>query len=496
MEALTSIKPAIAFAVPLLAAGAILLFNGRDNLRDAVSLVAAVVMFLIIISMAPVVLAGGIVEITLFEILPGVDFAFRVDSLGMVFATVSSMLWIVAALYCIGYMRSLKEHAQTRFFASFAVSLSAAVGGAFAANLFTLVIFYEVLSLVTYPLVYHKEDEESWHGSRRYMVYLVGASKTFLLAGLALTYQITGTLDFKPTGLFNGVDASDLLLSAVYLCYLAGFAKGAIMPFHAWLPAAMVAPTPVSALLHAVAVVKMGVFCILRLVFHVMGVDLMDKLGLGIATAYLVSFTIITASIYALTRDDLKARLAYSTISQLSYIVLGAVMLTPMAMVGGIIHIAAHALSKITLFFCAGSIYCASRRKKISELAGIGRKLPWTMAAFFIGSLGMIGVPPTGGFISKWYLVMGSVDAREMVFLAVLLVSSVLNAAYFLPITYTAFFEKESAGPVGDDPEAVAPDDIREIPLVTIPLVATAILSLVMGVFPGYFLTLAGGVVP
>ncbi|MCZ6744802.1 MAG: proton-conducting transporter membrane subunit, partial [Alphaproteobacteria bacterium] len=219
-------------------------------------------------------------------------------------------------------------------------------------------------------------------------------------------------------------------------------------------------------------------------------------LGLGIATAYLVSFTIITASIYALTRDDLKARLAYSTISQLSYIVLGAVMLTPMAMVGGIIHIAAHALSKITLFFCAGSIYCASRRKKISDLAGIGRKLPWTMAAFFIGSLGMIGVPPSGGFISKWYLVMGSVDAKEMVFLAVLLVSSVLNAAYFLPVTYTAFFEKESAGPVGDGADAVAPDDIREIPLVTIPLMATAILSLVMGVFPGYFLTLAGGVVP
>ena len=498
MEAVTSIKPALAFAVPLLAAGAILWFNGRDNLRDAVSLVAAVVMFLIIISMAPVVLAGGTVEITLFEILPEVDFAFRVDSLGMVFATVSSMLWIVAALYCIGYMRSLKEHAQTRFFASFAVSLAAAVGGAFAANLFTLVIFYEVLSLVTYPLVYHKEDEESWHGSRRYMVYLVGASKTFLLAGLALTYQVAGTLDFKPTGLFDGVDASDLLLSAVYLCYLAGFAKGAIMPFHAWLPAAMVAPTPVSALLHAVAVVKMGVFCILRLVFHVMGVDLMDKLGLGVATAYLVSFTIITASIYALTRDDLKARLAYSTISQLSYIVLGAVMLTPMAMVGGIIHIAAHALSKITLFFCAGSIYCASRRKKISDLAGIGRKLPWTMVAFFIGSLGMIGVPPTGGFISKWYLVIGSVDAREMVFLAVLLVSSVLNAAYFLPVTYTAFFEKEKAKPAGDgaDADAVAPDDIREIPLVTIPLMATAILSLVMGVYPGYFLTLAGGVVP
>ena len=496
MEAVYSIRPVLAIAVSLLAAGAILGLRDRPNLRDSVSLIAAVVKFLIVVSMAPAVLRGGTFEITLFEILPGVDFAFRVDALGMVFATISSLLWMAAAVYSIGYMRSLKEHAQTRFFACFAVSLSAAVGGAFAANLFTLVIFYEILSLITYPLVYHKENEESWHGSRRYLVYLMGASKTFLLAGLALTYQIAGTLDFKPTGLFDGVDATPLLLSVVYFCYLGGFAKAAIMPFHAWLPAAMVAPTPVSALLHAVAVVKMGVFCVLRVVFNVMGVGLMDDLGLGIATAYLVSFTIVMASIYALTRDDLKARLAYSTVSQLSYIILGAVLLSPAAMVGGIVHMAGHALSKITLFFCAGSIYCASRRKNISQLSGIGRRLPWTMAAFFVGSLGMIGIPPAGGFISKWYLVVGSVEAGELVFLAVLLVSAVLNAAYFLPVVYTAFFEKETMGPVRDGADEIKPDDIREIPLVTIPLVATAILSLVMGIFPDYFLTLARGVVP
>jgi multicomponent Na+:H+ antiporter subunit D len=256
----------------------------------------------------------------------------------------------------------------------------------------------------------------------------------------------------------------------------------------------MVAPTPVSALLHAVAVVKMGVFCVLRVIFDVFGVRLMEDLSLGIATAYLVSFTIITASIYALTRDDLKARLAYSTVSQLSYIILGAALLTPGTMVGGIVHIAAHALSKITLFFCAGSIYCASRRKKISQLAGIGHKLPWTMAAFFLASLGMIGIPPSGGFISKWYLVLGTVEAHELVFLAVLIVSTILNAAYFLPVTYTAFFEKESAA---QDVTQVAgaPREIREIPLVTAPLVVTALLSLLMGLYPGYFLTLARGVV-
>lgn len=496
MDGFDSLRPILAIAVSLLAALAILGLRNRVNLRDAVSLIASVIKFLIVISMAPLVLAGGTYEVTLFEILPGVAFAFRVDALGMVFATVSSLLWMAAAVYSIGYMRSQAEHAQTRYFASFAVSLSAAVGGAFAANLFTLVIFYEVLSLVTYPLVYHKETEESWHGGRRYLIYLVGASKTFLLAGLALTYQYAGTLDFSPNGLFDGSDLSPLLLTVIYLCYLAGFAKAAIMPFHAWLPAAMVAPTPVSALLHAVAVVKMGVFCVLRLVFHVMGISQMDSLGLGIATAYLASFTIITASIYAMTRDDLKARLAYSTVSQLSYIVLGAVLLTPAAIVGGVAHIGAHALSKITLFFCAGSIYCASRRKKVSELAGIGHRLPWTMGAFFIGSLGMIGIPPTGGFISKWYLVLGAVEARELVFLIVLLASAILNAAYFLPVVYTAFFDKETLERSRDNAVEIESEDIREIPLITIPLVVTAILSLIMGLYPDYFLTLARGVIP
>ena len=486
MDPVVSIRPLLAITVAGLAALAVLLLNNRERLRDLVSPLAAIAMFAIVVSMAPTVLAGGTVDLRLFEILPGIDFAFRVDALGMVFATVSSLLWIVAAIYSIGYMRHLNEHAQTRFFACFASSLAAAVGGAFAANLFTLVIFYEVLSLVTYPLVYHHEDEEGWRGSRKYLVYLMGASKSALLAALALTYHIAGSLDFVAGGLLAGSDASAALLTAVYFCYLFGFAKAAVMPMHAWLPAAMVAPTPVSALLHAVAVVKMGVFCVLRVVFHVFGTGLVGGLGLGIATAYLASFTILMASVYALTRDDLKARLAYSTVSQLSYIVLGAVLLSPVAMVGGIIHIAAHAFSKITLFFCAGSIYCASGKRNISDMAGIGRRLPWTMGAFFVASLSMIGVPPTAGFVSKWYLAEGAVAAGETAFLVVLLVSSVLNAAYFLPVSYAAFFQAER-------PESRT--TVREIPLVTIPLVATAILSVLMGIFPGYFLTLADGVI-
>ncbi|MGO4118843.1 monovalent cation/H+ antiporter subunit D family protein [Rhizobium ruizarguesonis] len=486
MDPVVSIRPLLAVTVAGLAALAVLLLNKRERLRDLVSPLAAIAMFAIVVSMAPTVLAGGTVELRLFEILPGIDFAFRVDALGMVFATVSSLLWIVAAIYSVGYMRHLNEHAQTRFFACFASSLAAAAGGAFAANLFTLVIFYEVLSLVTYPLVYHHEDEEGWRGSRKYLVYLMGASKSALLAALALTYHIAGSLDFVAGGLLAGSDASAALLTVVYFCYLFGFAKAAVMPMHAWLPAAMVAPTPVSALLHAVAVVKMGVFCVLRVVFHVFGTGLVGGLDLGIVTAYLASFTILMASVYALTRDDLKARLAYSTVSQLSYIVLGAVLLSPVAMVGGIIHIAAHAFSKITLFFCAGSIYCASGKRNISDMAGVGRRLPWTMGAFFVASLSMIGVPPTAGFVSKWYLALGSVEAGEIAFLIVLLVSSVLNAAYFLPVSYAAFFGTE---------EQESPATVREIPMMTIPLVVTALLSVLMGIFPGYFLALAEGVV-
>jgi len=488
LETVTSIRPLLALLICALAAMTILAFGKSDksnNLRDAISLLAASANFLVVASMAPIVLDGGVIQYHLFTVLPGIDFSLRVDPLGMVFASISSMLWIAAAFYSIGYMRKLQEHHQTRFFSCFAISIMAAIGGAFSANLFTLVIFYEILSLITYPLVYHRETEESWLGSKKYLVYLMGTSKTFLLAAIALTYSIAGTLDFAPAGLFHDVATSPVLLTVVYVCYLAGFAKAAIMPFHAWLPAAMVAPTPVSALLHAVAVVKMGVFCVLRVIFHVFGVNLMDNLGLGIATAYLVSFTILMASIYALTRDDLKARLAYSTVSQLSYIILGAVLLAPSSIVGGVVHIASHAFAKITLFFCAGSIYCASRRKNISELSGIGRRLPWTMTAFFIASLSMIGIPPSGGFISKWYLIVGTVEAKQLAFLAVLLLSSILNAIYFLPISYKAFFEAEKTR-----------QDIKEIPLVTIPLVVTATLSLLLGVYPHYFLSLAQRLIP
>ncbi|HEY5600047.1 MAG TPA: proton-conducting transporter membrane subunit, partial [Candidatus Manganitrophaceae bacterium] len=354
-----SIKPFLAVLVSTIGAGLILASDRKPNLREGWSVGAGVIKLLIVLSMAPAVLAGQTIEYTLFTFLPGFDIKFRVDPLGLLFATVASSLWIVTSFYSIGYMRSTHEHKQTRYFTCFAVSLSSAIGVAFSANLLTLFIFYEILSFVTYPLVAHKETEEAFAGAKKYLIYLMGTSKTLLLAAIILTYNIAGTLEFSHDGLFGG-KGNPALLTVVYFLFIFGFAKAAIMPVHSWLPAAMVAPTPVSALLHAVAVVKVGVFSVLRVIFHVFGPSLMSELNLGVATAVLASFTILMASIYALTRDNLKARLAYSTVSQLSYVVLGASLLTPSGMLGGILHIANHAVSKITLFFCAGAIYVAS----------------------------------------------------------------------------------------------------------------------------------------
>lgn len=495
MESVETIRPFLAIMVSLIAAGVILKYDKNPDTREAVSIVAGVLKFALVISMAPAVLAGGSFSYTLLTFVPGLDIAFKVDALGLFFATVASSLWIVTTCYSIGYMRTAGEKNQTRYYSCFAVSVSSALAIAFSANLLTLFIFYEILSFSTFPLVAHKGNQTAFEGAKKYMIYLFGTSKTFFLAALILTYNIAGTLDFTPGGLFNG-QGSPMMLTVTYILFIAGIAKAGIMPFHAWLPGAMVAPTPVSALLHAVAVVKVGVFSVLRVVFHVFGVDLMQSLNVGMPTAYVVSFTIIMASIYALTRDNLKARLAYSTVSQLSYIILGAVLLTPSSMLGSVMHIANHAFSKITLFFCAGSIYVATHKIKISELNGIGRKMPWTMTAFAIGTLSMIGVPPAAGFITKWYLAVGSIEADQIPILFVLLASTVLNAAYFVPVIYKAFFHKpENPLAEAEGNYGIHHDDIQEAPkFVVVPLVLTSTMSLVIGLFPSYFMALARGV--
>jgi multicomponent Na+:H+ antiporter subunit D len=483
MESIVSIKPVLALVVSAVAALLIIYARHNPNLRESFSLGAGVLKFLIVVSMAPVVLAGGVIDVTLVTLLPGVSIRLRADALGLLFATTASCLWILATIYSIGYMRSLNEHAQTRFYTCFALALSATMGVAFAGNLFTLFLFYEILSLSTYPLVMHKETKESWEGGKMYVIYLVGASKSFFLAAMILTYMLTGTLEFQRGGMFTGVEASSLLLTIIYILFIAGLAKAALMPFHSWLPAAMVAPTPVSALLHAVAVVKVGVFSIVRVILDVFGVDLMQQLYLGIGTAIVASITLLWASTYALAQDNLKIRLAYSTVSQLSYVILGMALLTPAAMAGGMIHVANHAFSKITLFFCAGAIYVAAHKTLVSELSGLAKKMPYTMAAFTIGSLSMIGVPLFAGFVSKWNIALGAIEAQQLIFVGVLLLSTVLNASYFVPIVYKAYFETA--------PATNENDHIQEAPAaMVVPIMITAAGTIAFGIYPDYFMTL------
>jgi multicomponent Na+:H+ antiporter subunit D len=479
MEAIVSIKPLLAVLTALIGAILVMLTRRNPNLREGWSLLAAVTMFGIIASMIPAVLAGDRLVYRLFAILPGLSVTFRVDAFSMVFALVASFLWIFAVFYSAGYMRGLAEHAQTRFNGCFALALFGAIGVAFSDNLFTMYLFYEIVSVCTYPLVAHHQDGESYEGARKYIVYLTATAKGLVLPAMILIYVITGTLDFA-TDIQGGIFPADVnatLVTVLYVFCLLGFAKNGIMPFHNWLPGAMVAPTPVSALLHAVAVVKVGVFATTRVMLYVFGTDLMGDLGLGLFTAYFVSFTIITASVIALTKDNLKARLAYSTVSQLSYIILGVALLTPLAVQGGIVHIANHAFAKITLFFCAGAIYVATHKKNISEMGGLGRTMPFTFGAFAIASLSMIGAPPVGGFISKWYLLLGSMNAGQIGIMLVLIASTLLNVAYFAPVTYQAFFGKR---PAGENYEG-----IKEAPLtMVVPLSIAAIISVIVGIFP------------
>jgi len=482
-----SLIPVYVLAAPLAAMPLIAVSRRRPNLRETWTILAAVGMFLVTASMIPQLLEGTGFEYHLINLFQGVDIAFRVDPLAIGFAATASFLWIIVSFYSIGYMRALHEHAQTRFYICFAIALLATAGVAFAANLVTLLIFYEMLTLSTYPLVVHHEDEEAIKGARTYMIYLMGTSIAFNLPAIFLTYVFAHTLEFTTGGILAG-SASPAMITVIFFLFVAGIGKAALMPFHSWLPAAMVAPTPVSALLHAVAVVKAGVFTMIRVVLFVFGVDLLSTLGLGAILAYVASFTIIVASVIALRQDNLKRRLAYSTVGQLSYILLGLSLLTAQGVAGGIIHISMHAFGKITLFMCAGVILAASGKKNVSELKGVGSRMPVTMTAFFIGSLSVIGLPPCGGFLSKWSLAMGCIEAGQTPLLVVLLVSSLLNAAYFLPIVYQAFFGTPSA----DDPYFKA-DGTREGPFFSVAALSlTAAASIALFFYPQPFMRLAG----
>ncbi|MYA34096.1 MAG: monovalent cation/H+ antiporter subunit D family protein [Gemmatimonadales bacterium] len=435
-----------ALAIPLAGAVLIALLGRWPNVREAVTLATGVALFWFVASLVPHVLAGEMPGVLMVRLLPaGLSLVLRLEPLGMLFALVASGLWIVTSLYSIGYMRGHAEAHQTRFYVCFAVSISAAMGVALAGNLLTLFLFYEVLTLSTYPLVSHHGTPKAMRGARTYLGILVSTSVAFLLLAVAWTWVVAGTLDFRVGGILAG-RASDGVLLVLLALFVFGTGKAALMPVHRWLPAAMVAPTPVSALLHAVAVVKAGVFTIMKVVIYIFGLDLLTSTGISVWLMYAAGFTVIAGSLVAMAQDNLKRRLAYSTVSQLSYIVLGAALANAWGVVGGSMHILMHAFGKITLFFCAGAIYVAAHKTEISDMRGLGRAMPITMAAFLIGALSVIGVPPLGGSWSKWYLALGALDAGQILLVAVLMVSSLLNIAYLVPIPIRAFFSKPADG--------------------------------------------------
>jgi len=449
MTDIASLRPLAAVLVPALTVAGIVAAADRPNVRESLTGLAAVLTFGLVASMLPAALAGDAHVTDLGQFVPGVEFALRADALGLLFGFLATFLWIITSAYSVGYMRGLDEHSQTRYFASFAASIATAVGVAFASNLLVLFVFYELLTVATYPLVTHDETREARAAGRKYLAYtFIGG--VAVLAGTVLVYWATGTVAFTPGGIEGLASADPAVARAAFALLAGGFGvKAALMPAHSWLPDAMVAPTPVSGLLHAVAVVKSGVFGIARVVLDVYGPATVGELGMGLPLAAVAAFTLLTASVVALRQDNLKRRLAFSTVSQLSYIVLGLAVLTPNALVGGLLHIPAHAFMKLTLFFCAGIVHVETHTDDISQMAGIGKRMPLTMTAFGIAAAGMAGIPFVAGFVSKFYLLIGTVDAGNVVFTVALLVSGVLNIAYFWPIVYQAFFESET--PAGHD---------------------------------------------
>lgn len=462
--------------IPALGGAGIVAARRWPNLREAITLFTAASLCAAVLVVLVGFQAGVAPLVRLAEPIPGLELALQAEPLGLLFAVLASSLWLVTSVYSIGYLRARGEAHQTRFYLYFAMALLATMGVAFAANLFTLFVFYEALTLSTYPLVAHAGTPEAIRGARTYLGILLATSIGLFLPAIVWTYALTGTVDFRPGGILAGhVDPTEAAL--LLALFVLGIAKAALMPVHRWLPAAMVAPTPVSALLHAVAVVKAGVFAITKVVIYIFGLKFLAGIPAERLLVYLAGFTVVAASLVALRQDNLKRLLAYSTIAQLAYVVMAALVLTPLAGIGAALHMAAHAVAKITLFFTAGAIYVAAGKTRVSELDGIGRRMPWTMAAFTIGALSMIGVPPTAGFVSKWYIIAGAFQNNLYFVLAVLTLSTALNAAYFLPVVHRAFFRAESVLPARDHGEAPWP--------MVSALMLTALLTLIFFVLNG-----------
>lgn len=468
----------LSVAVPLLGFLFIWRLDKSPNLREAATLVTGAILLALAIVVFMAVGAGARPGYILFEVVRGLPIAFQAEPLGAMFGLIAAGLWLVNSVYSIGYMRGHHEKHQTRFYMCFAIAIASAMGVAYSANLFTMFIFYEVLTLSTFPLVTHKGDAKAQHGGRVYLGVLMATSIGLLLPAIVWTYALTGSTDFTVGGLLatrveDAAPVAGLLLGL----YAFGIGKAALMPMHPWLPNAMVAPTPVSAFLHAVAVVKAGVFAMLKVAVYIFGVDFLAETGAATPYLWIAAVSILIASAIAMHKDNLKARLAYSTVSQLSYVTLGAMLATSMGVIGAGMQIAAHALGKMTLFMCAGAIMVAAHKDKVSELDGLGRKMPITFACFFIGALSIIGLPPLGGAWSKFYLMWGAADAGQQAIMLVLMASSLLNIVYLLPVAIRGFYCKPAADDhPHHDGHAGSGARIQEAPLFClIPICATAL---------------------
>jgi len=457
----------LAIFIPVIAGFLILFLHKHEQLRELCSILAGAILFLFITQLLQLV--DSEVTHTLIKITPGISIALHVERLGLVFALMASCLWIITTIYSIGYMRGNKEKNQTRYYFFFALSMASTMGIALSANLITLFIFYEALTLCTYPLVTHKQNDDARKGGRQYLGILLSTSILFFLPAIVITWFHTGTLDFRSGGILEG-KLDQIGATLLFTLFMFGIGKAALMPFYRWLTAAMVAPTPVSALLHAVAVVKAGVFSVLKISVFVFGIDFLADQQASNWILWVAVATMLITSIIALTKDNFKVRLAYSTISQLSYIVIGAALASPIAALGGGLHIVTHAFGKITLFFCAGAVYTATKITQISQLDGLGRQMPYTFTAYLIASLSIIGLPPLVGSWSKWFLIEGSLSTQNFIVLIAFALSTLLNCAYLLPIAIRGFFKAPDASLDNWSP------GIKEAPLAcVIPLCVTAI---------------------
>ncbi len=448
----------------------------RVVLRTVLNLAGALLKIVLVVVMFWGVYHGQQYEVRL-ALLPQLDLVLRADALSLLFVSLSSVLWLLTTVYAIGYLEGSPH--RSRFFGFFSLCVTATVGLALAGNLITFLLFYELLTLVTYPLIMHRGTEASRRAGKIYLRYTM-AGGALLLVGTVWLYTLTGTLEFTSQGFLSEMAVQHHpALVIIFILLIAGFGvKAALVPLHGWLAEAMVAPAPVSALLHAVAVVKAGAFGIMRVVYDVFGIDFAVLLGVTGPLVVLAAITIIYGSLRALFQDDLKRRLAFSTVSQVAYITLGVAIAGPIAALGGIVHLIHQGLMKITLFFCAGNLAETLGIHKVSEMNGVGRRMPWTMTAFTIGAFGMIGAPPVAGFISKWYLGMGAMAMDQNWLILVLAGSSLLNAAYFLPILHAAWFRE----PPESWPEERHFGHKETAWALLLPPLVTALLALLVGV--------------